>query len=395
MSRQLGTEKFIEKAQNVHSEKYDYSKVEYVNSQDKVIIICPIHGEFKQSPSKHLYGQGCPECNKGGHYKNIEKVISKLREVHNGKYDYDLSTYTSVKNKMRMICPEHGEFWQDVYAHSIGCGCPKCSNNYKKNTEDFIEDARKIHGDKYDYSLTEYVNAMTKLKIVCHSLDENGTEHGVFEQTPNHHLRGSGCPKCGYIVIGNKKRLDTQSFIEKAKVIHNDFYDYTDTTYKSSSEYVEIGCPVHGKFKQIAYYHLYGNGCSKCSMSQLEKKSMNYFIQNNIEFEYKKHFEWLKNKSYMELDFYLPKYNIGIECQGIQHFMYSTFGSKTDNYEVFETQIERDKLKLDLCNRNSVKLYYINYDVKDINSELDKIINKIKEEYAKQEPTATKVLRTC
>ena len=87
----------------------------------------------------------------------------------------------------------------------------------------------------------------------------------------------------------------------------------------------------------------------------------------------------------MELDFYLPKYNIGIECQGIQHFMYSTFGPKTDNYEVFETQIERDKLKLDLCNRNGVKLYYINYDVKDINSELNKIISKIKEEHASEE----------
>ena len=195
MSQKLTTEEFIKKARDVHGDKYDYSKVEYVNNQTKVCIICKEHGEFWQRPLDHLKGHECSECGKiknvESRKKTLEQFIDEARKVHGGKYDYSNVKYDNTSTKVCIICKEHGEFWQTPEKHLSGCGCPKCGGTKKYTTEEFIEELRKIHGDKYDYSKVEYINSHTKVCILC-------KEHGKFYTTPNGLLIGHGCPSCAH-----------------------------------------------------------------------------------------------------------------------------------------------------------------------------------------------------
>ena len=172
MTKKMTNSEFIAKARKIHNEKYDYSKVEYINNRTKVCIICPIHGEFWQTPNAHLNGQDCPKC-KGKIKLTLEKFIEKAKKVHGDKYDYSKVEYINNHTKVCIICPIHGEFWQTPQHHLKGVGCPKCYGNFRKTTEQFIEEARKVHGDKYDYSKVEYVNATTKVRIIC-------PKHGEF-----------------------------------------------------------------------------------------------------------------------------------------------------------------------------------------------------------------------
>ena len=112
----MTTEEFIKKAKEIHGNKYDYSKVEYKNTSTKVCIICPEHGEFWQTPNHHLQGHGCPKCKnekiRKRHTHNITIFIEKARKVHGDKYDYSKAEYINASTKVCIICPEHGEFWQ-------------------------------------------------------------------------------------------------------------------------------------------------------------------------------------------------------------------------------------------------------------------------------------------
>ena len=120
------TDDFIKKAREVHGDKYDYSKVNYVKNSTKVCIICPEHGEFWQIPSNHLKGFGCPKCTNNHHY-TTEEWIQNAKEVHGDRYDYSKVNYTNRKAKVCIICPEHGEFWQRGGDHLNGQGCPGCT----------------------------------------------------------------------------------------------------------------------------------------------------------------------------------------------------------------------------------------------------------------------------
>ncbi len=187
-SQRSNNEDFIEKSKKIHGNKYDYSKVNYSTNSVPVTIICPTHGEFKQSPQSHLGGSGCPTC-AGTIKMNTEDFITKAKKIHGDKYDYALVNYKNTKTPVRIKCPIHGVFKQAPAQHLQGQSCPKCSGNLQSNTNEFIKKAIDIHGKKYDYSLVDYNNAKEKVKIIC-------SIHGVFEQRPNNHLRGVGCPFC-------------------------------------------------------------------------------------------------------------------------------------------------------------------------------------------------------
>ena len=157
------TEQFIQEAIQVHNHKYDYSKVEYVNSKTKVCIICPEHGEFYQTPLHHLNGSNCPKCT--FHYtKTTQEFIDKAKEIHGNKYDYSKVEYINSRAKVCIICPEHGEFWQIPTNHLQGKGCKYCGGTSKSNITDFINKAHRIHKNKYDYSKTIYTKANKKLQ---------------------------------------------------------------------------------------------------------------------------------------------------------------------------------------------------------------------------------------
>jgi hypothetical protein len=202
MADRKTTAQFIQDARKVHGDKYDYSLAEYINSKTKVDIICPVHGVYSKIPIRHEDGSGCPDCY-GKKKKTTAQFIQQARKVHGDKYDYSLAEYINGTTKIKVICPKHGFFYQEANSHLFGCGCPKCgamssADLLRKTTAEFIKDARKVHGDKYDYSLAEYIDSETKIKIIC-------TEHGVFEQIPNVHSRGHGCPYCSQTGFNKEK----------------------------------------------------------------------------------------------------------------------------------------------------------------------------------------------
>lgn len=118
-----------------------------------------------------------------------ESWVQKAKALNGGDYDYSKVQYITYKEKVCIICPKHGEFWQKPITHLEGHGCPKCAGNNRHTKESFVESAIKVHGNRYDYSKVEYKNNATHVTIIC-------PEHGEFEQTPNMHLRGRGCPYC-------------------------------------------------------------------------------------------------------------------------------------------------------------------------------------------------------
>lgn len=278
-------------------------------------------------------------------YEFIWKAIQK----HGYKYDYRKVNYVDCKTKVCIICPEHGEFWQTPDKHiNSKQGCYKCRNiiiseKLKNNINDFIFKARNVHGNKYDYSKVKYVNNFTKVCIIC-------PKHGEFWQTPNNHYK-YGCYKC----VGLNKTIE--EFIKIAKEVHGNKYDYSKVKYKGAKEKVCIICPKHGEFWQTPDSHLnMKTGCPICNESVLEREVSKYLDDNNIKYERQKKFEWLKLKTNSQsLDFYLPDYNVSIECQGRQHFEpVKQFGGEKE----FNKIVERDKRKYDLCINNGIKLLY-------------------------------------
>ncbi len=219
MSKKLTQKEVIERFRKVHGDKYDYSKVEYVNTTHKVCIICPIHGEFWQSPATHFKG-GCKKCGdakmaKKQKKKSKESFVFRAKKVHGDKYDYSKVEYILMRKKVCIICPTHGEFWQTPDHHLQGRGCKKCQYaDIKKaksfNSEVFIKQAKKVHGDKYDYSKVEYINAKEKVCIICPT-------HGEFWQIAEVHAYiGCGCPKCAN--VESQGEVDLSEYIKSLGV---------------------------------------------------------------------------------------------------------------------------------------------------------------------------------
>lgn len=188
-------EELIKKFDAVHQdENLDYSKSEYVNMHTPILVVDHTinengdeYGEYYVIPSHHIKG------GKSARRRQCEmsdEFIKRSRKIHNGKYDYSKVNYEKYDKPVCIICPEHGEFWQTPSHHLNGCGCPKCNGGYKSNTLEFIEKAKLVHGDKYDYSETRYCGNKIPVKIIC-------PDHGEFWQTPDKHLIGHGCQMCG------------------------------------------------------------------------------------------------------------------------------------------------------------------------------------------------------
>jgi len=254
--RSSALDDFIKKSKIIHGNKYDYSNVKYKNNRTKVVIICKTHGIFKQKPNDHLLGHGCYKCGKLNCAKklsyNVHIFIEKSKLIHGDKYDYSNVKYKNNRTKVVIICKIHGEFEQTPKKHLKKQGCPKCSR-YCMDQEYFIERAKMLHGNKYNYSNVIYLNINTKINIICKI-------HGEFKQTPSCHLCGKGCSKCAGCY------MDQEYFIEKARMVHENKYNYPNVIYLNNKTKVNITCKIHGEFKQIPMSHLQGHGCSKCQL---------------------------------------------------------------------------------------------------------------------------------
>ena len=243
------TRKCIAKARVVHGDLYDYSMTVYTHGNGYIIVICRIHGPFVTTATKHIGKQarGCTKCNAEQRRKTTAQFIEEARAIHGDTYDYSKTVYKGCKEKTTIICRIHGEFEQDPSTHLQGKGCPE---NHRKSTEQFIEQAIAVHGRYYDYSKVVYVNSTTPVIIIC-------PEHGEFSQTPDSHLANHGCRK-------NHMMLRSE-FIRRCTEKHNSKYDYSLVVYLAVRFYIDIICPIHGKFTQKAQAHLNGHGCWKCA----------------------------------------------------------------------------------------------------------------------------------
>lgn len=379
MGKALTTDIFIERARKVHGDKYDYSKVDYKTGRDKVCIICPKHGEFWQTPESHLNGNGCKKCATEAssikYTMSLDEFIRKARKVHGNKYDYSKVEYKNNRTKICIICPEHGEFWQTPNKHLMGRGCPKCNGGVKMPLDEFIKKANEIHNNKYDYSKAKLDSSKDLITIIC-------PKHGEFKQEATSHLRGHGCPLCAIEKNTERQRFSTEDFIRKAKEVHGNKYIYNKVDYKRARDKVCIVCPKHGDFWQEAFSHLQGHGCPKCDAEiNVSETKLYDFINNNLDCEVDREYKpsWLNGKS---IDIYVPSLKIGIEYQGIQHFEpVEYFGG----IKRFIRDCENDRDKYKECKENGVKLYYFSYlknlpkhYIAKIYDDENKLLNEIK-----------------
>ena len=307
----LTVEKFKEKVVAKYGEKFSVDYLDYVDRKTPIRFICPEHGEFFTTPENFLRRkQGCPKCEMLN--MTTEEFINEARKKHGDKYNYSKCVFKGTHEKVILICSKHGEFQIEARLHLNGSGCYKCKNKKMWDTrgrvsnEDFIRKAREIHGNKYDYSRVEYVNNRTKVCIIC-------PEHGEFWQTPNSHLNGNKCSKCS-----NVYKRTQSDFINDAIKIHGHKYDYSKVVYERMRTKVCIICPEHGDFWQMPDLHLKGCGCPKCKMSHIENEVVKFLKDNNVKYLYEDNINGILRRQ--TVDFYLPDYNIAIECQGGQHF---------------------------------------------------------------------------
>ena len=343
------TEEFIEKSVAKFGDKFNYFKTKYIRKDIDLIITCPEHGDFISKPPQHLiYKHGCPKCD-----YEIPRMISNniklenAKKIHNGKYDYSKTVINvSPWTKVEIICPKHGSFWQSLYQHSDrGNSCPNCIKDvYKLTTSDFIAKAKIIHNDKYIYDKVDYKTNAYKVKIIC-------PEHGEFIQRAASHLAGNKCIGC----FQKENRLSTEEFINKAKEVHGDNYDYSKVMYYQNKKAVEIICPKHGSFWQLPNTHISSKaGCRFCLESKGERAVESFLKKHGINYirEYR-----IIPHAY-RYDFYLTDFNIYIEFNGIQHYKpIDLFGGIKE----LEKSKKRDLIKRLLVCKKKGKLITLTY----------------------------------
>jgi len=260
-SKKYSKDDWITSARKIHGDKFDYSKVEYKNSQSKVTIVCPEHGDFEQLPASHMYGIGCSAC-AGLKKYTTESFIEKVIQVHGNKYDYSQVNIDGIKNNVIIICPEHGEFIQQAHSHMRGSVCPACVGRKKYSFEEWLSKARSKHGDKYDYSKVDFLDINSKISIIC-------PEHGEIKQTLKQHINTSGCGYCG-----GRQKYSLEEWLSKARSIHGDKYDYSKVSYLDMNSTINIICPEHGEIKQTPKQHIITSGCGYCGGTKKHTKEI-------------------------------------------------------------------------------------------------------------------------
>lgn len=336
---------FIEKFNKHCNGKYRY--ISYENGL--VSFFCNKHGVVDYDTPGHLLtNRGCKLCgeekrravNEAANEKAKKDFKEKAKAVHGDKYDYSKVEYEKSSKKVCIICPKHGEFWQTPNSHLNGRGCKECSCEethikQKKTNDEFIHEAIKVHGDKYDYSKVKYSNCKTKVCIIC-------PEHGEFWQMPNKHLSGQGCPKCAQERLAKGQTLTTESFIERAKMVHGDKYDYSKVDYKSYDEPVCIICPEHGEFWQTPDSHLQGSGCQMCSRRLSKSENEIYqFVSDKLGCDKVEKSNNTILDKHNEIDILIPSLKLAIEYNGCR--WHSEQFGKQQNYHLNKTLMCKEK----------------------------------------------------
>lgn len=283
--------------------------------------------------------------------------IDKCKSIHGDEYILDSIEFCDWNTKITPTCKIHGVFRISPISFLYKKhGCPKCrgkriSNSKRLSQEDIITKFNEVHGNTYNYDNVIYEGIDKKVDIICN-------KHGTFKQTPyNHIYKKCGCPKCKYEVLSEKYRYDIEDLISNLSSIHNNKYTYPNIKeeYVNNRSIITAICPIHGKFNIMVNKHQQGQGCHICNESKLETEISKLLDDNEIEYERQKKFKWLCNVKNMSLDFYLPKYNIAIECQGEQHFRPIDYFGGKEEYDII---CNRDKIKYNLCKEHGLNIIY-------------------------------------
>lgn len=386
----------LEKFINSHNNKYDYSKFEYVGYHIKSIIICNLHGEFLQSPSKHILGQGCKICN---NKYSIDNIKDKLYKIHKDKYEFIFSDVIDTRSKIKIkcrhgikelqirsllqgqgciyckgkkwseldlkkhltkihnkliyedgfmcgeylniICKEHGNFNIKKDRHLRGQGCPKCSKRKKYDQKFFIDSIIKKFNNTYLYDKCIFKSFKEKVIITCR-------KHGDFKTYPSYLLNGNGCKLCR----NENNSYSKEYFLQKCLERHPEI-DHSILEYNGVNNNIKLICKKHGIFEQNAGYYLnYSKGCKYCNETKGEKKIRIYLENNNIKYK-----QQYKNYGFI-FDFYIEDYNTYIEFNGRQHYEPIEFFG---GVESFDKQLSKDILKDKILEKDNIKLIKIGY----------------------------------
>jgi very-short-patch-repair endonuclease len=344
------TEKFIEMSKKVHGDKFDYSEAVYVNAKTKVKLTCKNGHKIEVTYRSHVKQQSnCVYCvrDKSGieqKTKARDTFVEKSRVIHGNKYNYDKVNYVDSHTKIIIICNEGHEFEQQPTRHLSGQGCKYCNEKAIKNsepitnvvvpritnkwtTEKFIEKAKEIHGDKFDYSMVNFISYKKKVVIKCLK------EH-IFEQAPDGHLRGNDCKQCQDLKNFFRK-ITNEEFIEKSKQIFINMFDYSKCYYIGSNIKVTLICKEKNHEFEVEPRHHYNSlGCPLCNKTtegKMEKELRQKYPNLKLQF-FIKNINMIKTYPF---DFFIKKHNIIVELDGKQHF---------ETVEFFQQTVEERQL---------------------------------------------------
>lgn len=258
--------------------------------------------------------------------RTTEDFIERAKRLHGDKYSYDKAVYVNTKTKVTVTCPVHGDFSMMPTNHYSKSGCPKCSGKgYKYSQEEVIERFKKVHGDKYDYSKVVYVDMKTPVTIIC-------SIYGEFSQQPRAHLEGHRHPKQAI----EERKLSLEEVINRFKASHGDFYDYSLVEYANKDTKVKIICPVHGVFEQIPHDHADGHSCRNCIPRGFDssKPGFLYYLSINNGQAYKigitnhsvEHRYSIKELTSIQT-IYLWEFSSGKECRDLEKYILTTYSN--------------------------------------------------------------------
>ncbi len=330
------TEQFIKEAKLIWGDKYDYSETEYVDARTKVKIIYN-NFVYLQTPDKHLRRKSPEKCSKLE--ANNITFIKKAIKLWGNKYDYSKVNY--IDNTIDVEILHNGTVYLQTPQNHLQGNAPEKHYKNTKTTENFINQAKKIWGDKYDYSLTVYVDKNTKLKIIF--------EDKIYEQIPNSHLKGYAPEN---IFKSNKK------FIEDAKLIHGDMFDYSETEYTGSENMIKL---IYNDkiYYQKAATHLRGKVPIELKpVSKGVNKIIEILNKHNIHFTREHKYKKCKNKYCLPFDFHLTDYDVLMEYDGQQHTEpIKFFGGE----EGFIYRLGNDNIKNKFAENEGIPLKRISY----------------------------------
>jgi hypothetical protein len=282
--------------------------------------------------------------------------IEEVKRIHKDKYDYSQTVFVKLEDNVTIICKVHGKFTQNAQQHLSGCGCRACGYVKNKRFKYDLDSFIEISTEKHNGKY-DY----SKSTYVC--VDEKTIIicpiHGEFEQTVGSHMRGSECFKCGVRKRSDRaSRLTGSKFLERARAQHGDLYDYSKSVYITGTVPLTIICKVHGEFQQAPASHITGNGCQLCTHKS-EQVCRDIFEKYT-----KKKFEKvrLREMNFMELDGYCEELKLAFEYNGQQHYKFVKFFHR-NGIKDFIKQVSKDKIRKLLCEQNGIKLITISHSV--------------------------------